>query len=292
MKKKQLYHPFEIYISDIEHWQERPLVYHFFEIVLILKGEGFRIVNQNEFAYKAGNIFLFTPMDCRGFESKQVTHFCSIRFSEVFLTQYKNSQERQRITTWLKQLEQIFYQHNRFEPLLVKNSNDCKMITELINNLLAEYEYKRPYYEENLQYLITLILNILSRNIFHGTEKSIHTAQEEPLINKMLLHIGQYIHCKEKLKVEYLASKFNLSTNYVGEYFRKLTGESLQQYISLYKIKQVEQRLVNSELTISQIADELGFTDESHLSRQFKKYKNISPKLYRRNLKSLALTSN
>jgi YesN/AraC family two-component response regulator len=83
----------------------------------------------------------------------------------------------------------------------------------------------------------------------------------------MLLHIRQHINHSEKLRVDYLASQFNLSANYVGEYFRKFTGESLQHYITQYKIRLTQQRLAYSTLTVSQIANELGFTDESHLSR-------------------------
>src|SRR3984885_8175885 len=113
MKQKQLHEPFELYISDIAEWEERALIYHFFEIVQILEGEGMREVNENFFSYKKGDIFLFTPLDCRGFKSSTATKFCSIRFSEVFLTDYKNMAMRERITLWLKQLEQIFYQHNR-----------------------------------------------------------------------------------------------------------------------------------------------------------------------------------
>jgi AraC-like DNA-binding protein len=102
----------------------------------------------------------------------------------------------------------------------------------------------------------------------------------------MLLHILQHIADPEKLRIDFLAAQFNLSENYVGEYFRKLTGESLQHYITNYRIKLVQQRLANSALTVSQIAEELGFTDESHLSRQFRKHKGISPAEFRKNAKS------
>ncbi|WP_394332708.1 helix-turn-helix domain-containing protein [Chitinophaga rupis] len=101
----------------------------------------------------------------------------------------------------------------------------------------------------------------------------------------MLLYIHQHINLPEKLKIEHLASHFNLSANYVGEYFRKFAGESLQHYITQYKIKLVQQRLAYSTLTISQIAGELGFTDESHLSRQFRKYSGVSPVEYRKSKK-------
>ncbi|PSL49759.1 AraC-like DNA-binding protein [Chitinophaga niastensis] len=281
MKEKQLHQPFELYISDIEEWEERALIYHFFEIVQILEGEGIRVVNENNFSYQKGDIFLFTPLDCRGFKSIKATKFCSIRFSEVFLTDYKSISMRERITLWLNQLEQIFYQHNRFQPVMIRNKNDGKMITNLIDSLGSEFDHKQAYFEDNLQHLITVILNLLSRNVInHVTAGNQH---KEPLINKIVLHIRQNIYKKEELKVKYLATKFNLSANYVGEYFKKITGESLQDYIKLYKMKSVEQRLIFSDNRIGEIADELGFTDESHLSTQFKKHSGYSPTEYRKN---------
>ncbi|HEY9262622.1 AraC family transcriptional regulator [Chitinophaga sp.] len=282
MENKELYRPLEVCVSDMEHWDRRPLVYHFFEIVQILEGSGVRRTNLNDFPYEKGSIFLFTPVDCRGFKALTPTRFCSIRFSEVFLGQYKSETDRARIVQWLKQLEHIFSHHNRFQQLLVKDAGDCKLITSLINNVVQEYEQKQAYHEENLQHLITLLLNILARNAADHTAATTGP-DTEPLINRMLLHVRQHISDAEKLRVDYLAAHFNLSANYVGEYFRKLTGESLQHYITQYKINMVQQRLAFSTLTISQIAGELGFTDESHLGRQFRKHSGVSPLEYRKN---------
>lgn len=283
MEHKALHQPFELYVSDMDCWHERPLIYHFFEIVQILEGEGTREVNRNRFPYQKGSIFLFTPLDCRGFDISIPTRFCSIRFSEVFLAQFKNAQDRERIAQWLKQLEHIFAHHNRFQELLIKRPGDCKMISALIGNMVQEYGEKQSYHEENLQHFVTLILNILARNVTEDAETTATGLEPEPLINRMLVHIRQHINDPEKLRVEHLAASFNLSVNYVGEYFRKFTGESLQHYITQYKIKLVQQRLAYSTLTIGQIADELGFTDESHLSRQFKKHNGVSPVEYRKN---------
>lgn len=283
MEHKELHRPFELYVSDMECWNERPLIYHFFEIVQILDGSGMREVNNNRFPYNKGSIFLFTPLDCRGFDIETPTRFCSIRFSEIFLGQCKTAQDRERIALWLKQLEHIFYHHNRFQELLVMRPGDCHMVSTLMNSMVEEYGQKQSYHEENLQHFVTLILNILSRNVSdHVPGMSVNGSESEPLINRMLLHIRQHISSPEKLRIDYLASRFNLSANYVGEYFRKFTGESLQHYITQYKIKLVQQRLAYSSLTVSQIAGELGFTDESHLSRQFRKYSGVSPMEYRK----------
>lgn len=282
MKNKYLHQPFELYVSDMEHWNERPLTYQFFEIVQILDGQGTRIVNQNKFSYNKGSIFLFTPLDCRGFESSTYTRFCSIRFSEVFLEQYKSKQEKEKVIQWLKQLENIFTRHNRFEEVLIRHEGDCQMIASLINNMIDEYSNKQSYYDENLQHLVTLVLNIISRNVSRKEVTTLNTTPDEPLINKILVHLHRHIDCPEKLRIKHLAQQFNLSVNYVGEYFKRLTGESLHCYITQYKMSVIEQRLTYSQQAIGQIADELGFADESHLSRHFKKHKGITPVEFRK----------
>lgn len=279
-----LHSPFEVNITDLAHWSDRPLVQHFFEIVQVMEGAGTRELNRNKIPYAQGHIFLYTPLDCRGFNSAEPTRICSIRFSEVFLGQHRTAAEKERIFQWLKQLEHIFYYHNRFEAIQITHKGDCGMIKSLIGNLLEEYSRQDAWYEENVQHLVTLILNIITRNITATAEQLLPqaTATREPLISRMLQHIRQHIQEPEQLRIDHLAGVFNLSANYVSEYFRKFTGESVQQYITQYKLKMVAQRLTYSKLTLGQIADELGFTDESHLSRQFRKYQGVSPAAFRK----------
>lgn len=285
MKNKYLHKPLDILVSDMEHWHERPLIYQFFEIVQIMEGEGTRIVNENRFPYSKGSIFLFTPLDCRGFESTTNTRYCSIRFSEVFLEQYKTRHEKEKVIEWLKQLEAIFTHHNRFEQVLIKEERDCKMIASLIENMIIEYTNKPSYFDENLQHLVILVLNIISRNV-NPQQIISDTTRDEPLINKILVYLHQHIHCPRNLRIKHLAEQFNLSANYIGEYFKNLTGNSLHCYLTQYKMNIVEQRLIYSEYSIGQIADDLGFSDESHLSRQFKKHKGMTAAAFRKQFKN------
>ncbi|NBL65604.1 helix-turn-helix domain-containing protein [Flavobacterium sp. NST-5] len=162
-------------------------------------------------------------------------------------------------------------------PILFHTCFICTNHSGFTNGLLTE---RLVFGTENIQHWVTLILNILSRNIVTNP-KGNTKHNEEPLINKILTYIKQNIGNGELLKTKNLSQQFNLSQNYVGEYFKNLTGENLQQYVSLYKMKCIKQRLLYSDYPISQIADELGFTDESHLSTQFKKHTGINPTKFR-----------
>lgn len=101
-----------------------------------------------------------------------------------------------------------------------------------------------------------------------------------------VLSLINYIHLNiyspEKLKVGQLADSFNISPTYITEYFKKHIGQSLQQYITEYKLKLIETRLQYTNVRLSEIAYEFGFTDQSHLNRIFKKYRGHSPTKYRK----------
>lgn len=58
---------------------------------------------------------------------------------------------------------------------------------------------------------------------------------------------------------------------------------NMWQYILNYKLKLVENRLLHSQMRICEIVEELGFTDESHLNKFFKKYRGCSPSNFRKN---------
>jgi AraC-like DNA-binding protein len=101
---------------------------------------------------------------------------------------------------------------------------------------------------------------------------------------QIISYIHQNIYDPSKLKAEHIAAHFNISLHYIGEYFKKHTGENLQQYIIHYKLSLVEARLRYSDMRLNEIADELGFTDESHLTKTFSKYRGITPTQYRKNV--------
>ncbi|SKD10335.1 AraC-type DNA-binding protein [Chitinophaga ginsengisegetis] len=281
MGERNLYTPFELLQADMSDWDPQPKVYFFFEIIHIREGSGFRTVNNNRFPYHKGSLFLFTPRDCRGFEEETPTKFVSIRFSEMFVGMSHSASEKARLGEWLRQLEYLFFYHNRQEQLLISQENDCDMIMVLICNMMDEYEKKPPYYQQNLQHYVSLLLNIVARNVAQDINVD-GTDNAAPLISRMIGYIRQYIYCPDMLKQEHLAKQFNLSPHYIGEFFKKQTNESLQQFIIHHKLNLVQLRVSYSDLTISEIADELGFTDESHMSRLFKKYYGLTPAAYRK----------
>ncbi len=84
--------------------------------------------------------------------------------------------------------------------------------------------------------------------------------------------------------VKYFAERVFLSPNYFGDLIKKETGKTPQEYIQDKLIDTAKERIAGSDMTISQIADELGFQYSQHFNRVFKKRVGITPNEYRKQI--------
>lgn len=82
--------------------------------------------------------------------------------------------------------------------------------------------------------------------------------------------------------VKYFADKICLSPNYFGDLVKKETGKSPQEYIQNKIIDLAKERIMGSEMTVNQIAYELGFQYPQHFTRIFKKKVGCTPSEYRK----------
>ncbi len=74
-----------------------------------------------------------------------------------------------------------------------------------------------------------------------------------------------------------LADRLNYEYNYLSSLFSSVEGITLEQYIIRQRIEKVKELLFYDELTLSEIADKLGYSSVAHLSGQFKKITGLTP---------------
>jgi AraC family transcriptional regulator, L-rhamnose operon regulatory protein RhaS len=282
MRRYIQYEPFNIYCFEAEKWQHPIHNHTYSEIIFIRKGNGRHIINSNSFEYTMGDVFLLGPEDYHFFEINTLTEFFYIRFTEDFIkTESPNNQK-----SWHKTIEFLLKSSYQSSGSIVKNEEDKNVLNHLLIVLQHEYEHKQKVsYEVMMDSLMKVILSVLARNIIDNSSIKNRHSTSKP-IEELLIYIRKNIHSPKDLRIEQLAEIFNYSQNYLSIFFKKQTGQSLQQYILKYKLKLIEDRLSFSNLNLSQIADEFGFTDISHLHKVFRKYYGVAPKDFRKNLKS------
>ena len=95
----------------------------------------------------------------------------------------------------------------------------------------------------------------------------------------------QYIkeHYSENLTVNDLAEVFNMSPNYFSSIFKKEIHQSPVNFITGIRIKEAQEMLVSSNLSVADIAQKTGYEDGQYFFRVFKKYTGMTPLQYREN---------
>ncbi len=81
--------------------------------------------------------------------------------------------------------------------------------------------------------------------------------------------------------VTYCAKELGISANYLSDLLKKETGKTAHDHIQLFVIEKAKTILLNSNLTISEVAVELGFEYSQHFSKMFKSQTGMTPKEYR-----------
>lgn len=109
---------------------------------------------------------------------------------------------------------------------------------------------------------------------------SSHELYSEQAVQRAILYIEK--HYTRKITIADLAAQTNLSSSRFAHIFRECTGQTPMHYIIDRKISQAEKLLSFSDNSMSQIAEQLGFSSIHYFSRLFKRFKKLSPMAYRR----------
>lgn len=108
---------------------------------------------------------------------------------------------------------------------------------------------------------------------------------------KIVVRAKQYIDRNyfEDISLNSISSKYFLNTTYFCEVFKKETGYTFNDYLNYVRIQKSKEFLTNTALKLKEIAEIVGFEEQSYFSMVFKKYTGISPKDYKNsnNLASL-----
>lgn len=114
--------------------------------------------------------------------------------------------------------------------------------------------------------------NVSSRNV------------QDIRIQNLVAKVKEYLQdnlCRS-IKLEELGAMFYLSPHYIGDSFKKVTGMSMKKYHDMLRMRYAFQLLEETELSISEISDRLGFDSIHYFSRRFKERYGFSPSVLRK----------
>ena len=280
METIQTESPFEVQVLSLDEWTQRPVKNNFFEIVYIEHGKGMQCINYNLYPYDAGSIFLLPPLKCHSFTIEKATHFVFVKFTRAFFKQgAAQSVDHEK---WFKEASYVLANYNQQPGEIIPDKTERRNLVRLLDTIVYEWQKHSMNSSELIRSLMVSCLHILIRGIRQHMAIGHNVISYDNRYAEVTAYIQDNLDRPERLKIEALAKRFFISPNYMSEFFIKHGGVSLRDYITRSRLKLVEIRLLYSDLTVREIAEEYGFTDASHLSRIFKKYVGKSIREFRK----------
>lgn len=167
------------------------------------------------------------------------------------------------------------YKAENFEKYRTKISNkydlDSNTLTALYNGLNGNLPSQKT--------VDTLIIPLLSMIELFFSKQGLGTNAKRTLPNRIIEYC-RYNYNK-KITTETICEQFFCSRSYVAHSFKKETGKSLPEYVNGLRIESAKNMLKNSNISIAEIAEVVGFEDRSYFSKCFTKETGISPKKWR-----------
>ncbi len=157
-----------------------------------------------------------------------------------------------------------------------KEAKEGDIIFRLIKDNIRDKN--NMFLKEIVQTYVRLLFYLVSNILIKSNEKTIKTRKEEIFENFISLLQKNF---RRERKISWYADKIFLTPKYLSKLIFEVSGRHAGVWIRDYVIIEAKALLNSSSLTIQQISNELGFSNQSHFGSYFKRFTGVSPKQYK-----------
>lgn len=252
--------------------------HNYYELFYVYEGEIIHTIDINTAKLRTGDICLIPPgvlhnLDVRNYSIVLNILIEKSTFHNIFLNVLKGNN-----------ILSDFFLGNIYTPNvnthIIFHTFGDPMIQSIITEMCMETLLKKPYFNELLHIYLLLLFGELLRNY----EKNC----EMPTIKKRT-DITDYgiLKCIEEnyanITLEKLSQNFHYSPQQISSRLKKLTGCSFSYLILQKRMEKAKELLLYTDMKVKDISQEVGYINQEHFIRTFKKYYHTTPSKFRNN---------
>lgn len=251
------------------HWHQE------MELIYVLEGQGIVGVNLENYEVETGDLMLVTPGMLHTISQKKqnAMHYINIVFDVNML--YTSSYTRfNRIFCKLAGGTRIFpVKIERTYPLSGK-------LKQIILEMMTVYDNCLEGFELGIQSKLYEFFYILVSNgcLEKKQIEEVSDGNRERIV-RLVDYIGE--HYEREITIHELAELCGFSDSHFMKFFKKYMGESCVKYINHYRLRMAEQRLLETDDPILNVALDTGFSNVSYFNRVFRSKYEMTPKEFR-----------
>lgn len=259
-----------------------PLHCHsYYELSYITKGTRYEKYNREQYKVSERSLFFLTPLTVHGFQNITSVDDVILQFSPEFLHANATTVSAHTIISHNPDREPFFTvtPDSKIEHILHQLECLCNVVD------MYSQPSQRKDLEKNVQkdlqtnILLLQLLSELLKDGFLIVQEEERNYSEMALFDKVINRLLSEPEHMPDMKDA--ANMVGISYYHFSRVFKKATGFNYMEYCNHLRIQQAEELLIQSNLTIGEIANQIGMETNSGFTRLFKKSHGISPLKYR-----------
>lgn len=258
-RKKLDHSPFQLHIVE------------FYVIVLIEEGEGLHTIDFTEYKYEKGTLLTIRKDQIHKFHESSSAKGIVLLFTDEFLVSYLEKLEA------LKSLQ--LFNEVLGVPKIQLSEAELKEVSDLVKRI------EKEYFKVNDDHSLGIIrseLHILTTKLYR-----IKSNKNQLIVNRK--YLSEFIDFQNLVeqevtkytKVKDYAKLIGVSTKTLNTITKTIVNKSAKEFIDDICTKQIKRLLINTELSIKEIAYASGFEESTNFYKYFKRQTQITPEQFR-----------
>ena len=257
--------------QNLDHSPFQPHLVEFYIMILIEEGEGSHTIDFINYPYQRGTLLTIRKDQIHKFIKRPTVEGSMLLFTEEFLVSYLEELEA------LKAL-QLF---NEFlgSPKIQLTEKELGEIMDLLERIKSEYfrindDYSLGIIRSELHILIAKLYRIKSQNNQIITQRKYLSEfiQFQQLVEKK---------ATQSTKVKDYAHMMGVSTKTLNAITRNIVHKSAKEFVDDICTQQIKRLLINTELSVKEIAYASGFEETPNFYKYFKRQVQLTPEQFR-----------
>lgn len=242
----------------------------FYQIVLFTEGGGTHSIDFRQFHVEAHQVYAMAPGQVHTWEFAPNTEGYIVNFNESFFTAICHDPH----------FVEGFPLFNAVSgsPVNLLDVECCGEVQILLEKMLNEFQQDWEYKAEMLRAMLLELIVVLSRRLPRLAQPQVSRHQLNVL--RQFERLIETHFRQKRLPREY-AEMLYITPNHLNALVSAALGKSAGELIRERVLLEAKRLLVNSDLSVSQIASELNFEDNAYFARFFKKHTGVSPEAFR-----------
>lgn len=263
--------PTLLYVGALEKqkdWRAQPHSHPFLEVLFITSGSGRAVINGVSYSLQCGDLLVYNA-NVQHYEESAPADPMAVRFAAYDTLEITNLPPN-----WL--LPEDY-------GVQFASGEMYDIFYRTFDILLREFEGKERFFAEIVHHVSRALLIYLFR-LVNKTKSAAELLSPNQTMEEVLTYI--HAHYAEEVTLEQVAKECCVNKYYLAHLFTRTQGISLGRYLLCTRISEAKRLLANSTMPVCDIAQAVGFRDNSYFGRVFRKEAGMTPLAYRKQAKT------